>query len=92
MNFYKYIWWWPQVYNEFKEYEKKKTIIIVNMMTLRPKLDLASCFWALHMMMSSKHGGGGSLHSQVEHHVQDKFAILYGIDTFKFYDIFPTYT
>ena len=38
--------------------------------------------------------GGGSLHSQVEHHVQDKFAtpILYGMDNFKFYDIFFTYT
>jgi hypothetical protein len=34
---------------------------------------------------------GGSLHSQVEHHVWDKFAtpILYGIDNFKHYDIFP---
>ena len=33
---------------------------------------------------------GLSLHSQVEHHVQDKFAtpILYGIDNFKFYDFF----
>ena len=30
------------------------------------------------------------LHSQVEHHVQDKFAtpILYGKDNFKFNDIF----
>ena len=37
---------------------------------------------------------GRSLHSQVEHHVRDKFAtpILYGIDNFKFYDIFSTYT
>ena len=37
---------------------------------------------------------GGSLHSQVEHHVQDKFAtpILYGIDNFEHYDIFSTYT
>ena len=36
----------------------------------------------------------GSFHSQLEHHVQDKFAtpILYGIDNFKFYDIFSTYT
>ena len=23
MVFYKYLWWWPQVYNEFKGYEKK---------------------------------------------------------------------
>ena len=37
---------------------------------------------------------GESLHSQVEHHVRDKFAtpILYGIDNFNFYDIFSTYT
>ena len=39
-------------------------------------------------------GTGRLLHCQVEHHMQDKFAtpILYGIDNFKFYDIFPTYT
>ena len=45
--------------------------------------------------VTSQHGGGGgSLHSQVEHHVQDKFcySILYGIDKYKFYDIFSTYT
>ena len=23
MVLYKYSWWWPQVYNEFKEYEKE---------------------------------------------------------------------
>ena len=36
----------------------------------------------------------GSLHSQVEHQVRDKFnsPILYGLDNSKFYDIFPTYT
>ena len=35
----------------------------------------------------------GSLHSQVEHRVRDKFAtpIVYGIDNFKIYDIFSTY-
>ena len=34
--------------------------------------------------------GGGSLHSQVEHHVRDKFAtpILYSRVKFIFYDIF----
>ena len=33
---------------------------------------------------------GGSLRSQVEHHVRDKFAthILYGRDSFIFFDIF----
>ena len=37
---------------------------------------------------------GRLLHCQVEHHVRDKFAtpILYGIDNFKFYGIFSTYT
>ena len=37
---------------------------------------------------------GRLLHCQVEHHVRDKFAtpILYGIDNFKIYDIFSTYT
>ena len=37
---------------------------------------------------------GRSLHSEVEHQVRDNFAtpILYGIDDFKFYDIFSTYT
>ena len=42
------------------------------------------CFWA------RAGWGGGSLHSQVEHHVRDKFTtpILYGIDNFKFYDNF----
>ena len=37
---------------------------------------------------------GRLLHCQVEHHVQDNFAtpILYGIDNFKFDDIFSTYT
>ena len=37
---------------------------------------------------------GGSLHSQVEHHVRDKFAtpVLYGIDILLFDDIFSTYT
>ena len=37
---------------------------------------------------------GRSLHCQVEHHVRDKFATvaIYGIDNFKFYDIFSTYT
>ena len=37
---------------------------------------------------------GRLLHCQVEHHVRDNFAtpILYGIDNFKFYDIFSTYT
>ena len=36
---------------------------------------------------------GRLLHCQVEHHVRDKFAtpILYGIDNFKFYDIFYIY-
>ena len=45
-----------------------------------------------HWLMCT--GGGGSFHSQVEHHVRDKFAapILYGRDNFKFYDIFSTYT
>ena len=40
--------------------------------------------------LECNHRGRGSLHSQVEHHVRDKFAtpILYGIDNFKFYDIF----
>ena len=34
------------------------------------------------------------LYCQVEHHERDKFAtpVLYGIDNFKFYDIFSTYT
>ena len=37
---------------------------------------------------------GGSLHSQVEYHVRDKFAtpILYGIDNFKNNDIYSTCT
>ena len=37
---------------------------------------------------------GGSLHYQAEHHMQTKFVtpILYAIDNFKNYDIFPTYT
>ena len=35
-------------------------------------------------------GGGGSIHSQVEYHVRDKFVapILYGIDIFLNNDIF----
>ena len=37
---------------------------------------------------------GRSLHCQVENHMRTKFAtpILYAIDNFKNYDIFPTYT
>ena len=47
-----------------------------------------------YFVMDAIHGGGGSLHSQVEHHMQDKFAtpVLHGIDNFKFYDNFSTYT
>ena len=42
--------------------------------------------------MDEEHGG--SLHSEVEHNVQDKFAIpiLYNIDNFKIYDIFHACT
>ena len=37
---------------------------------------------------------GGHSIGQVEHHVRDKFAtpVLYGIDTFTFYDICSAYT
>ena len=37
---------------------------------------------------------GRSLHCQVEHHVRIKFAtpVLHGIDNFKIYDVFSTYT
>ena len=42
--------------------------------------------WAYLHDNTSNHraGGGGSLISQVEHHLQDKFAspLLYGIDNF----------
>ena len=45
-------------------------------------------------MRRVKYPWGGSLHSQVEHHVRDKFAthVLYGIDILLFDDIFSTYT
>jgi hypothetical protein len=42
----------------------------------------------------SDHNHRGSLHSQVEYHMRNKFAtpILYGIDNFENNEIFNTYT
>ena len=54
---------------------------------------LSFALWIVVQLLCSSLRGR-SLHSQVEHHVRDNFAnpILYGIDIFKFYDIFSTYT
>ena len=38
MIFYKFLWWCPQVYNEFKEYEKKSNFKNVKVMKFMSKI------------------------------------------------------
>ena len=50
--FYKHIWWWPQVYDEFKECGKLMKFKIVKVVNLTSLQDLAICFWALNLLIS----------------------------------------
>jgi hypothetical protein len=53
MIFYKALWWCPQVYNQFKEYEKKNpTLRYLRSWNLRSELNSTTCFWASPLMIS----------------------------------------
>ena len=52
MVFNKVLWRCLEVYNEFKEYEKKSNFKYLRSWNLRSKLDSTICFWASLVMIS----------------------------------------
>ena len=49
MVFYKDVWWWPQIYNESKEYDMNRKSKLVKVMKLTSKSNVVIFFWALYL-------------------------------------------
>ena len=52
MVFYEFLWWYFQVYNELREYEKKSNFKYLRAWNLCPKLELVITFWAVLLVIS----------------------------------------